>query len=196
MSEIWKPIPNYEGLYEASSLGRIRSVYRYNRILKPMISNSGYARVDLFKNKNRKQFSVHRLIAMTFISNPEGKKAVNHIDENKLNNCIDNLEWVTHKENCNFGTAIKRRLMHTDYDMRDRSWQTAEHYEQVSITMSQPVICVETGKVYRNCRAASEDTGYPARSISRWINGKKQKAGKLTFRKYERGNDLSHALLE
>lgn len=187
MSEIWKPIPNYEGLYEASSLGRIRSVYRYNRILKPMISNSGYARVDLFKNKNRKQFSVHRLIAMTFISNPEGKKAVNHIDENKLNNCIDNLEWVTHKENCNFGTAIKRRLMHTNYDMRDRSWQTAEHYEQVSITMSQPVICVETGKVYRNCRVASEDTGYPARSISRWINGKKQKAGKLTFRKYERG---------
>ena len=100
MSEIWKSILDYEGLYEVSNYGRVRSVYRYKRILKPMISNSGYERVDLFKNKNRKQFSVHRLVALTFIDNPEGKEIVNHKDENKLNNHMDNLEWVTNKENC------------------------------------------------------------------------------------------------
>lgn len=116
--EVWKPIPNYEGFYEVSNTGKVRSVYRYKKVLKPMISNTGYERVDLFKNKNRKQFSVHRLVAMAFIDNPENKPFVNHKDESKTNNCVENLEWVTHVENCRYGTAIKRRTEHFDYSKR------------------------------------------------------------------------------
>lgn len=189
---VWRPIPGYEGFYEVSTSGQIRSVYRYRKVLKPMVSNTGYERVDLFKKRVRKQFSVHRLVALTFIDNPDGKPYVNHKDENKTNNSVDNLEWVSHVENCRYGTAIKRRIEHTDHGKRDRSWQTKEHYDRVSISMSQPIICVETGKIYRNCKAASEDTGYSRRSINRWANSGKQIAGKPTFKKYERGDDLSH----
>lgn len=115
IEEEWRPIPNYEGFYEASNTGKVRSVYRYKRTLKPMISNTGYERVDLFKNKSRKQFSVHRLVAMTFVKNPDAKPFVNHKDEDKLNNFAYNLEWVTHVENCRYGTAIARRTEHSDY---------------------------------------------------------------------------------
>ena len=69
----WRPIPGYEDLYEVSTSGQIRSVYRYRKVLKPMISNTGYERVDLFKKRVRKQFSVHRLVALTFIDNPDGE---------------------------------------------------------------------------------------------------------------------------
>lgn len=115
MTEIWKPIPNYEGFYEVSNTGKIRSVYRYKRVLKPMISNSGYERVDLFKNKKRQQVSIHRIVAKVFCENPNGKPCVNHKDENRLNNNAENLEWVTHQENRNYGTAEARRRSHTDY---------------------------------------------------------------------------------
>lgn len=118
IGEVWRPVPNYEGFYEVSNTGKVRSIYRYKRVLKSMISTTGYERVDLFKNKNRKQFSVHRLVAMVFVDNPNGKPFVNHKDENKLNNSADNLEWVTHVENCRYGTAIARRTMHLDYGHR------------------------------------------------------------------------------
>ena len=118
MEERWKPVKGYESLYEVSNTGKVRSIYRYKRVLKPMISNSGYERVDLFKNKCRKQFSVHRLVAIAFIDNPDGKEIVNHKDENKRNNNAENLEWVTHIENCHYGTAISRRTTHLDYSKR------------------------------------------------------------------------------
>lgn len=114
----WKPIPGYEGFYEVSDSGQVRSIYRYKKVLKPMISNTGYERVDLFKNKVRKQFSVHRLVAMAFIENKDRKPFVNHKDENKLNNNANNLEWVSHVENCHYGTAINRRTEHLDYSKR------------------------------------------------------------------------------
>lgn len=193
MEEIWKPIPGYEALYEVSNLGRVRSLFRYKKMLKPSPITNGYLTVELWKDKQRKRIGIHRLVAMCFCENPGNKHFVNHKDESRTNNNADNLEWVTHIENCNYGTAIKRRIAHTDYSKRDCSWQTPEHYDRVSIAMSQPVICIETGKIYRNCKAASKDTGYSARSINRWVNGKKQRPGKPTFRKYKGGDDLSRA---
>ena len=110
MEEIWKDIKNYEGIYQVSSLGNVRSldmqvwsgtVYytKKGRVLKAGINRNGYYTVVLCKDRIQKSYDVHRLVAMTFIENNLNKKAVNHIDSNKLNNCISNLEWVTDREN-------------------------------------------------------------------------------------------------
>ena len=113
---MWKEVPNCDGLYLANEKGQIKSKDRprrhfsikedncfYNRkgiILKPILDISGYYRVTItFKNHKQKVFPVHRLIAQTFIPNPENKPQVNHKDGNKTNNNVENLEWVTAQEN-------------------------------------------------------------------------------------------------
>ena len=101
--EIWKDIVGYEKFYQVSNLGRVRSFPRNGtikeeRVLKPN-KVGGYLQVTLQKHKNRKYKKVHRLVAETFIPNLENKREVNHIDGNKTNNCVENLEWVTTSEN-------------------------------------------------------------------------------------------------
>lgn len=185
MEELWKPIPNYEGYYEASNLGRIRSVYRYKRVLKPMISNTGYERVDLFKNKCRKQYGVHRLVAITFIDNSDDKPFVNHKDENKLNNRASNLEWVTHVENCNYGTAIRRRTAHTDYSNRHG------HPNQIKAASKPISQYTKDGQFIRDWDSASEcarATGLSASSIRKVTSGKRNSLFGYVFK--ERGDDL------
>lgn len=97
MQEIWRDIKNYEGLYQISSLGNVKSL-RNNKILKPGIRNEYYI-VSLCKGGKQKSKTIHRLVAKTFIPNPKNKEQVNHIDGNKLNNRIENLEWCTNQEN-------------------------------------------------------------------------------------------------
>lgn len=100
MQEIWKDIPNYQGLYQISNLGNIRSLLNGSkRVLKPNPSNCGYYKVELYNNGKSKVFYIHRLVANSFIPNPDNKKQVNHIDGDKSHNCVDNLEWVTPSEN-------------------------------------------------------------------------------------------------
>ena len=97
-NEIWKPIKDYEGLYEISNLGRIKSRYfQENKILKSDCNR--YAKIDLRKNKVRKGFLVHRLVAEAFIPNIENKPQINHKNKIKLDNKVENLEWVTSSEN-------------------------------------------------------------------------------------------------
>ena len=121
MSECWKYIIGYEGLYEVSNLGRIRSLPRLTgarnnktrlvkgKVLKPYLQNNGYEIVDLFLSpNNKKHFLVHRLVAEAFIPNPDNLQEVNHKDEDKCNNNIDNLEWCDHAYNNNYGTKIER----------------------------------------------------------------------------------------
>lgn len=107
--EEWKDIPNFEGLYQASTHGRIRSINHIRKnnkgkyeqkgkILKLNKNPNGYLRVRLSKNGIAKTYRINRLIALTFIPNPENKPTVNHINGNKLNNCVKNLEWATNKE--------------------------------------------------------------------------------------------------
>ena len=102
MLEIWKPIAGYEGLYEVSNLGRVKSFERPNTkggILKTTKNNRGYHDVSLMKCGKRKHQLVHRLVAIAFCEKPEGTNVVNHIDCNPDNNCASNLEWVTQSQN-------------------------------------------------------------------------------------------------
>jgi hypothetical protein len=104
MQEIWIDIKDYEGLYQISNYGNIKAypnshTHLKEIMLKPTINSSGYLKVELYKNHSSKVFYVHRLVALSFISNPENKPQVNHIDGNKTNNKCDNLEWVTISEN-------------------------------------------------------------------------------------------------
>lgn len=109
MEEVWKPIDGYEGLYEVSNLGRVRSYIPPNNskcsvrnvplIMKPQMNERGYMVVALIKNKARKVFRIHRLVAFAFVDTIDGKPYVNHIDGNKTNNNASNLEWCTRSEN-------------------------------------------------------------------------------------------------
>jgi hypothetical protein len=117
MEEIWKPIKGYEELYQVSNFGRIKRNFReyilFNNLTKRMNKrvvnekiikgtiNKGYKRICLTKNKKEKNLHVHRLVAQAFIPNPQNKPFINHIDGNKQNNCVTNLEWCDYDENNN-----------------------------------------------------------------------------------------------
>ena len=106
--EYWKPVVGYEGLYEVSNWGRVKSLkFGKERILKQSIRH-GYYIVSLWKNGKGKTYSVHRLVAEAFIDNPDNLPCVNHKDENKQNNVVSNLEWCTHEYNNTYGTRIER----------------------------------------------------------------------------------------
>ena len=107
-SELWKPVKGYEGKYEVSSLGRIKSLNfnqkQYEKILKPYINvRTKYAYVGLSKHCKLKTMPIHRLVAEAFIPNPENKCDVNHKDCNRANNKVENLEWCTRSENIKYG---------------------------------------------------------------------------------------------
>lgn len=126
MEEVWKPIKGYEGLYEVSNLGRVRSLdrettYRMRgkmskRSFKGKVLNDlcvkGYRIVAISKTINNRSVTqrilVHRLVAEAFVPNPNGLPEVNHIDEDKTNNCAENLEWISHRNNTLHGTAMER----------------------------------------------------------------------------------------
>ena len=104
MEEIWKDVPNYIGIYKASNLGRIKSFHKgYEVILKGSLSLNNYYMINLCKNKKQKKLRVHQIIAMTFLGHIPNKfsQVVNHINFDKLDNRLDNLEIITHRENTN-----------------------------------------------------------------------------------------------
>lgn len=108
-NEIWKDIEGYEGMYQVSNLGRVKSIkFRKEKILKPGRDTYGYLHISLSKNGERKQYLIHRLVAQAFIANPDNLSMINHKDENPSNNRVENLEWCTAKYNNNYGTKIQR----------------------------------------------------------------------------------------
>lgn len=118
--EIWKEVKEYEGLYEVSNLGRVRSLdkiisdrkgrnyFRKGQIIKPQKDSGGYNKIKLSNTNNIRQMSIHRLVAEAFIPNPDNLPCVNHKNEVKTDNRVENLEWCTPKYNTNYGTCIER----------------------------------------------------------------------------------------
>ena len=165
MKEIWRDIKDYEGLYQVSNLGRVKRlaftrkiytrgyeqlIHYKEHLIKTRIGNSGYTIVALSKNAKTKTLLLHRLVAKTFIPNPENLPQVNHKDENKLNNKTDNLEWCTHTYNNNYGTKNKR---------------TADK-------LSKQIKCLETGIIYQGFHEAGRQTGIDYRSINDCCRGR------------------------
>jgi len=109
MQEIWKDIKGYEGKYQISNLGNVKSFFKgKERSLKPFLTN-GYFSIGLWDGQKRQTVLIHRLVAFAFIPNPNGYKEINHKDENKQNNNVDNLEWCTREYNMAYGSARLRQ---------------------------------------------------------------------------------------
>lgn len=121
MQEEWRDIKGFEGLYQVSNLGRVKSLDRIDnnnrirrgRILKPSMKKSGYVHIILHKKGNPYYLLLHRIVAEAFIPNPNNLPQVNHINEDKSINSSDNLEWITSKDNINFGNRTKKAIAHS-----------------------------------------------------------------------------------
>lgn len=215
MEEIWKDIENYEGLYQVSNLGRVKSLPNVNHkneiILKPSISN-GYYSVALNKSGKQKRIYIHRLVAEAFIPNPHNLPQVGHKDENNFktgdgcNNCVDNLEWCTHKENSNTPKRAER------LKKNNRGMKGKHHSEETKQKMSnsqkgekgywygktmsettrkkiseskkgmnnkrcKAVKCIETSEIYYSAKNAQDNTGCRANAITACCKGKRKTCG-------------------
>lgn len=133
IEEQWKDIEGYEGLYQISNLGRVKSLkFRKDGkvgIVRPYINRGGYLRVNLWRNYQSDRRLVHRLVAEAFVPNPDNKQYVNHINEIKIDNRAENLNWMTAKENNNWGTHNER--------MRETkrgkvTWMKGKHHSEES----------------------------------------------------------------
>ena len=108
MIEEWRPIVGFEGLYEVSNTGQVRNCR--GKLLRPGLNHNGYLKCVLCKKGKTKTIYIHRLVAQAFLSNPDNLPQVNHKDEDKTNNSVDNLEWCDSKYNVNYGSAQDKRV--------------------------------------------------------------------------------------
>lgn len=148
MNEIWRSAKDYEGLYEVSNLGRVRNVVS-GVILKPVKDRDGYLQVTLYSQLPRKNFKIHRLVAQAFLPNHDNLPQVNHKDENKENNRVDNLEWCNAEYNHNYGTRnarvgkAKSRVvyMYTQDDKLCGLWPSTNECERNGFNHALIVAC-------------------------------------------------------
>lgn len=148
-----RDVKGYEGIYAVTSHGRVWS-YRGKKFLKPGINSEGYYSVIFCVNNKKAGFKVHRLVAEAFLANPDNLPVVNHIDEERLNNFVSNLEWCTQKQNLNHGTCQKNRTK-----------------------FNCPVYCVELDKEFKSAAAAAREFNLKSgRAILQCCKGKQRTA--------------------
>ena len=162
MEEVWKDVKGYEGRYKVSNTGKVYSLIS-NKILALRINKAGYSQINLYKDCDRKMFSIHRLVAQAFVPNPDNKPQINHIDEDKPNNNFNNLEWVTSKENNNHGTRLYRSAM----------------------KKRRAILCknIESGEfiIYDSQISASHDLLIERTNINNTLRGRQKTTGGYTF---------------
>lgn len=179
MQEIWKDIKGFEGYYQVSNLGRVKSLERYQqdkngknqhykgKILKPAQNSKGYLRVELKNPNYSKRYFVHRLVAIHFVENvnPEIYLIINHIDNNPLNNCATNLEWTDYKGNTQH--AIKNGRM-----TRTKEW--LNHLRETNELHGTPVIGVNIitqEKIYFTCLNDCKNKGFQPSCVCNCCKG-------------------------
>lgn len=180
--EQWKPIPGYDGRYEVSTMGRVRSFAngrwgnRENpHILKPKKNGAGYHSVCLHKQEGKREYRmIHRLVALAFIPNENAKPEVNHKDGDKANNKVSNLEWATGSENVEHSFSTGLHI-------------PSEHQKQVASKIcAQPVIATgrngENEKRYESATVASRETEVDTSQIIKCCKGKAKTAGGYKWR--------------
>lgn len=149
-----KDIKGYEGLYAVTSCGKVWS-YKRKKFLSQRLDRYGYLIINLSKNGVPKTYLVHRLVAEAYIPNPLGLPQVNHRSENKTENHINNLEWISAKDNVNYGTRNERAAR----------------------ANSKPVHCVELDRVFPSMKAAGEELHIDSQNISACIKGRAKTSG-------------------
>ena len=181
--ENWKDIKGYEGFYQVSNLGRVRSLERdiycqngtfhqhlKEKILVPVLDKDGYQIVSLYKNRKMKTMKVHRLVALAFIPNPENKPQINHKDEVKTNNVVENLEWCTSVYNALYGTRIQRCV------------QNRKSQKLGDNPRARAVFCVELNKTFDCAKRVEEELGIWGTSIGKACRGERNTAGGFHWR--------------
>lgn len=190
--KIWKviPISEYQCLYYVSNEGDIYSVAS-DRCLTPTLSKAGYLRVSLSSGGKSRKYAVHRLVALAFIDNPKNKPTVNHINENKTDNRVKNLEWATNAEQNNHGTRTERAKKNTDYKARNINYKVVAQKH----CYNQPYMCNrKKTRVYKNGifvgtyltqKEASIATGVSKGKVSQCVAGKIKSCKGYVFKEEE-----------
>lgn len=158
----WKRIEGFEN-YSVSDSGLVRND-KTGKLLKPCNGSTGYIFVHLYKNGTMKNVKLHRIIAQAFIPNPNHAKCVNHINGDKCDNRIENLEWCSHSQN----------NIHSYYFLGRSSCNAIK---AMTTAKMKPVVCVETNKKYTSVKEAEKETGIQHTNISSCAKGKRATAG-------------------
>lgn len=177
MEEIWKDIEGYEGLYQVSNFGRVRSYKqsKKGKILKPKLNSGGYCIIGLFKNGLQRKMLIHRLVAECFLYNVENKPFIDHINTIRTDNRVENLRWVTTKENQNNPLTIKYRKEHTEWCVKGE-----KHHR------NKPIIQYDKDgnfiKEWPSIRESSKQNNVNEQNISACCRGKIKTAGGFVWR--------------
>lgn len=184
---VWKSVVGYEGLYEVSNLGSVRTCEGNN--VKQSISqkpNTCYKTVWLKKDGTGKSHYVHRLVAEAFIANPDRLPIVNHRDEDGTNNRVDNLEWCTNEYNLAYGTAQRRRSetvrgRKLSKDHKSAISASVKQFQNSEVGTGKKVVCLETGEVFTSIGSAAEHFGISRSTIGMGCQ-RKTNGREYTFR--------------
>lgn len=155
-------VKNYEGLYAITRDGKVWS-HKRQIFLHPATNRGGYLTVILYKNHKKKSYLVHRLVAEAYIDNPKNLPFINHINENKTDNCVENLEWITKCDNNNYGTRNAR----------------------ISINNGKAVLCIESNVVYDSTHQAARRLNLDPSTIAKVCRGVKKTCGGYRFKYIE-----------
>lgn len=173
-NEEWRDVVGYEGLYQVSNLGRVKSLPRKHQLRCIIVAQhptgGGYLTVTLTKNKKRKNFRTHKLVALCFLQIEEGKDEINHINENKFDNSVENLMRCDRSFNVNYGG----RNIVVGYKLRNRKDQSKKVYQ---LDNDGNVI-----KIFRSVNDASRFYGISVNGISRVCRGERQKYKNMYFK--------------
>lgn len=198
-SEIWKPVKGFEGLYEVSNMGNVRSVghnvcfldygkyidfYRDGKLLKLTVNKQGYCVVCLYDAsiKKAKLYKVHRLVAETFIPNVENKPMIDHINTIKTDNRVENLRWCSQKENCN-NPLTREHNKNRPKEVHEKMLATKR--EKQSIGCEIPVYFFDkdgSKRSFKSMGEAQRQTNTPKSSISRSVIKKRPISGKQWYK--------------